>query len=221
METPISMQLASTKAHLLSARLLRPVVWFCRVWHIDANWITGASLFVAAVASYFLAVGWWWLAMISISINGIMDAIDGEVARSIPDRQEYLKKIGAFLDPAVDRIADSALVVGMVLYAVRHYSYWPWVAGVVAGAGLAHLGSSWIRAKIESMHLSLSGFRPLTRLTFQVQILLLCLGAWYAPHFFLWAVLWICGVTITIFIFRFIRALILLYQSKSEKSSHP
>jgi phosphatidylglycerophosphate synthase len=102
--------------------------------------------------------------------------LDGEISRRMPNRPPHLTQLGAFLDPAVDRFADSALFLGATAYCLSHVA--DWITLIVVTAGFANLLSSWLRAKIESLDRKLTEYRPITRATFHVQLMAtsLCAG---------------------------------------------
>lgn len=100
------------------------------------------TLFSAAwgmLAGLLFAMGQGFLAGLSAAFSQILDGVDGQFAR-LTGRTS---RAGAFMDSVVDRYADGAMVIGLVVYLIRlPLSESPGVL-LVAGA-LAVVGSSQI-----------------------------------------------------------------------------
>jgi CDP-diacylglycerol--glycerol-3-phosphate 3-phosphatidyltransferase len=112
---------------------------------INPNLLTFFGLIVNFGAAASFAVGNFRTGAIIIFIAGFLDMLDGQVAR----RQNRVTAFGAFYDSTLDRYADMALYMGLLVY----YS----VSGrtpYVVLAAVATAGSimvSYARARAESL----------------------------------------------------------------------
>jgi phosphatidylglycerophosphate synthase len=88
---------------------------------IEPRRITLVSCGLGVLAGLIFALGAGWLAGILAACAQVLDGVDGQYAR-ITGKQS---KGGAFWDSVLDRYADGAMVVGMVVYSIRlglHFS---------------------------------------------------------------------------------------------------
>jgi CDP-diacylglycerol---glycerol-3-phosphate 3-phosphatidyltransferase len=112
---------------------------------INPNFVTFLGLIVNFGAAASFAVGNFRTGAIIIFFAGFLDMLDGQVAR----RQNRVTAFGAFYDSTLDRYADMALYMGLLVY----YS----VSGrtpYVVLAAVATAGSvmvSYARARAESL----------------------------------------------------------------------
>ena len=112
---------------------------------INPNLLTFLGLVVNFGAAASFAVGNFRTAAVIIFFAGFLDMLDGQVAR----RQNRVTAFGAFYDSTLDRYADMALYMGLLVY----YS----VAGrtpYVVLSAVATAGSvmvSYARARAESL----------------------------------------------------------------------
>jgi phosphatidylglycerophosphate synthase len=79
--------------------------------NINPNYLSIISLLLAFAAAYFLFISSWLLAAVFITLSAFFDALDGEIAR----KNKIATKFGDFLDHVLDRISDSALLIGLAL----------------------------------------------------------------------------------------------------------
>ena len=125
--------------------LLDRIVGVIAATGINPNFLTFLGLVVNFVAAIMFAVGRFRTGAIIIFIAGFLDMLDGQVAR----RQNRVTAFGAFYDSTLDRYADMALYMGLLVY----YS----VSGrtpYVVLAAVATAGSvmvSYARARAESL----------------------------------------------------------------------
>ena len=120
----------------LSARItprLVTIPWL-RPWMI-----TACSAVLGMGAGVVFALGLGWLAALVAAAAQIIDGVDGQFAR-LTGRAS---RAGAFLDSVLDRYADLALVIGLVLYLIRLPSLIPLWQILILGS-LALIGSSQI-----------------------------------------------------------------------------
>ncbi|MHA1229676.1 MAG: CDP-alcohol phosphatidyltransferase family protein [Candidatus Helarchaeota archaeon] len=91
--------------------------------NIKPNIITIIGLILACISSlifYFLT--YWYISIIygvSIFIVGLLDGVDGTVAR----KMNKITKFGGFLDSVLDRLADSIILISFLKYE-NIYSVW-------------------------------------------------------------------------------------------------
>jgi phosphatidylglycerophosphate synthase len=188
------------KVHL-SARITPHLVrWgWLRPWMITLG---AASLGV--LAGLVLALGWASSAGCLAACAQVLDGVDGQFAR-LTGRQS---RGGAFWDSVLDRYADGALVVGLVIYLLRlPLPCPPWV--VIVLGYLALTGSnliSYSSARAETLGIQLG--KP-TLASKGTRTVAMILSAWGTP---LWppmpvaALLYLVTHTQSTVIFRLLRA---------------
>ncbi|MBI5037367.1 MAG: CDP-alcohol phosphatidyltransferase family protein [Candidatus Kerfeldbacteria bacterium] len=201
METGPVTEFKATHLHELMARVFGPLARWCARVGIDPNVFTYTSVGFAAFSAVMIWLDHWFLAGIFLLCNGACDVLDGILARSMPERSERLRQKGAFLDPAVDRINDGFLFIGLILYGVEEIiSVWPTHLGgyrffliALIAAAIAHPISSYYRARIESLNLRFQQKKPLTRAGLHVALGFVIIGMWlingpWRHEFFFWSV---------------------------------
>lgn len=125
--------------------LLDRIVGALAATGVNPNLLTFLGLLVNFAAAACFAVGNFRTGAIIIFLAGFLDMLDGQVAR----RQNRVTAFGAFYDSTLDRYADMALYMGLLVY----YS----VSGrtpYVVLAAVATAGSvmvSYSRARAESL----------------------------------------------------------------------
>ena len=115
-----------------------------------------AVTFIGAIglvisALYFYPKGDFFIGTLVISFFALSDLFDGAMARI---SHKGASAWGGFLDSTIDRITDSAILVGLTLYLVDADDP---LTGVVIGALVFGSLVPYIRAKAESMQISCSG----------------------------------------------------------------
>lgn len=97
----------------LAATIARPLVICLARLGIAPSVVTVIGTCAVVVASLvLLPLGLLWQAAVAIGFFGLWDALDGQLARHTRRASAW----GAFLDASADRIADGAVLVGLVLY---------------------------------------------------------------------------------------------------------
>ena len=125
--------------------LLDRIVGALAATGVNPNLLTFLGLLVNFAAAASFAVGNFRTGAMIIFLAGFLDMLDGQVAR----RQNRVTPFGAFYDSTLDRYADMALYMGLLVY----YS----VSGrtpYVVLAAVATAGSvmvSYSRARAESL----------------------------------------------------------------------
>src|SRR5256885_10465854 len=125
--------------------LLDRIVGVIAATGINPNVLTFLGLVVNFGAAVMFAVGRFRTGALIIFFAGFLDMLDGQVAR----RQNRVTAFGAFYDSTLDRYADMALYMGMLVY----YSVSGQIPYVVLAA-VATAGSvmvSYARARAESL----------------------------------------------------------------------
>lgn len=219
METPKKVnEFTQTVLHELMARLIQPFVNWLMRWGFDPDHFTWASVGCAVVSAYSMCAGRWLDAGLWLLANGLCDVIDGVLARAMPERSRRLRERGVFLDPAIDRVNDGMLFVGLLCYGYQYSVARPglqsdgliYFFAALMAAAIAHPISSYFRAKIESLNMRFKQKKPLTRAGFHVALTLVIIGMWKDPSWelYLWGVTLLISVpTIGNMIYRFHRAL--------------
>lgn len=115
-----------------------------------------AVTFIGAIglvtsALYFYPNGELFIGTLVISFFALSDLFDGAMARI---SHKGASAWGGFLDSTIDRITDSAILVGLTLYLVDADDS---LTAVVIGALVFGSLVPYIRAKAESMQISCSG----------------------------------------------------------------
>ena len=115
-----------------------------------------AVTFIGAVglvtsALFFYPKGDFFIGTLVISFFALSDLFDGAMARI---SHKGASAWGGFLDSTIDRITDSAILVGLTLYLVDVDDA---LTAVVIGALVFGSLVPYIRAKAESMQISCSG----------------------------------------------------------------
>src|SRR2546428_9075831 len=125
--------------------LLDKIVGAVAATGINPNVLTFLGLVVNFVAAAFFAVGAFFPGAAIILFAGLLDMLDGQVAR----RQNRVTAFGAFYDSTLDRYSDMALYMGLlVYYAVSARTSYV-VLAAVATAGSVMV--SYTRARAESL----------------------------------------------------------------------
>jgi CDP-diacylglycerol---glycerol-3-phosphate 3-phosphatidyltransferase len=128
-------------------RALMAVGWAIGRAGISANSLTYASLLFAAGAGVVAAFGQFLLAAGLVITSGLLDVLDGVVARATGTESQY----GALLDSTVDRLSDGLPLLGIaVFYGNAH--------GASAVPIVAMLGGftvSYVRARSEALGVKL------------------------------------------------------------------
>jgi CDP-diacylglycerol--glycerol-3-phosphate 3-phosphatidyltransferase len=109
------------------------------------------ALGLISSALYFYPRGEFFIGTIAISLFALSDLFDGAMARI---SQKGSSSWGGFLDSTIDRLTDSAILVGVAIYLIDENDR---ITAVVLGALVLGSLVSYIRAKAESMQIECSG----------------------------------------------------------------
>jgi CDP-diacylglycerol--glycerol-3-phosphate 3-phosphatidyltransferase len=144
---------------MLSARLkpavtkvITPVASFALRIGITPNAVTWVGAIGVVVSSlYFYPRGDFFLGTLIICVMALSDLFDGTMARLSSSGSS---RWGGFLDSTIDRITDSAILLGVSLYLINQADSLAYVAFATLVTGLL---VPYIRAKAESFGIACSG----------------------------------------------------------------
>ena len=155
------------------------LVWMMRpleqafVGRISANGITAISLVGCAIAGVAAGAGYLGATVWIYAVAGILDALDGRIARLTGEQTEA----GALFDSVSDRWGELFVFSGYIWF--LHDS--PWMLAAVGAIGASQM-VSYTRARAEGLGLDLKG-GVMQRAE---RIVLLCVGtliaAWYSTN---------------------------------------
>ena len=122
--------------------------------HLSANTFTVLGLVFVSLGTVLLAAGHLHVGPIIVGVGGVLDLVDGAVAKATHTESRF----GAFLDSTTDRLSDGIFFSGCVWY-LSHHPYAghrlgiPPDLGLFLALGVLVLGFtiSYIRGKAESL----------------------------------------------------------------------
>lgn len=133
-------------------RFITPVASFALRIGITPNWVTFIGAVGVVVSSlYFYPRGDFFFGTAVIFIFALSDLFDGTMARI---SQIGASRWGSFLDSTIDRITDSAILIGISIYLIDKNDR---LAGVVLLSLVTGLLVPYIRAKAEIFSIPCSG----------------------------------------------------------------
>jgi len=133
-------------------RVITPVASFALRIGITPNAVTWTgAIAVVASALYFYPKGDFFLGTVIICIFALSDLFDGTMARI---SQKGSSKWGGFLDSTIDRITDSAILIGVSIFLIDKDDPLAVVVIVTLVTGML---VPYIRAKAESFNIECSG----------------------------------------------------------------
>ena len=113
------------------------------------TWIGAAGVVICSL--YFYTLGEFFIGTLAICVLALSDLFDGTMARL---SSAGSSRWGGFLDSTIDRITDSAILVGVTIYLINHNDPLAYVALATLVTGLL---VPYIRAKAESFNIPCSG----------------------------------------------------------------
>jgi CDP-diacylglycerol--glycerol-3-phosphate 3-phosphatidyltransferase len=133
-------------------RVITPVAKAALRIGITPNAVTWTgAIAVVASALFFFPRGQFLVGTVIISVMALSDLFDGTMARI---SEKGSSTWGGFLDSTIDRITDSAILVGVTIYLIDKEDSLSWVVVVTLVTGML---VPYIRAKAESMGIACSG----------------------------------------------------------------
>lgn len=97
-------------------RLIEPLIAWCVARRISPNTITSLGTVSAVGVGVLFAAGWIRTGGWTLGILAFFDVVDGAVAR----RTGTATAFGSFYDATLDRVADGALLGGLMLFYAWH-----------------------------------------------------------------------------------------------------
>ncbi len=86
--------------------------------NVTPNMVTLSYFILSIIAAYFIYIRWYIFAAILILLKGLLDAVDGSLAR----RRNKPSRVGRFLDAILDFFVN-----GIILLAINPYNFiLPW-----------------------------------------------------------------------------------------------
>jgi CDP-diacylglycerol--glycerol-3-phosphate 3-phosphatidyltransferase len=133
-------------------RLINPVVRVAVRAGVTANGVTiVGAIGTLASAFYFYPRGEFFVGTLAICFFALSDLFDGAIARLTNGTGTAW---GGFLDSTIDRVTDSAILIGVLLYMIdRDHTVSILILVSLVSGGLI----PYIRAKAESMSIECSG----------------------------------------------------------------
>lgn len=132
----------------LAYHLTSPAVGLLARTHVTPTGLTWIGLVLSLFAAVLIGSGYTFAAGFVVLVAGYFDILDGALAR----RTNRITRFGGIFDSTVDRIAESAILLGiMVLFLFGFEDKW-----VVLLAGIALPSSllvSYIRARAETLNI--------------------------------------------------------------------
>ena len=133
-------------------RVITPVASVALRLGISPNAVTWAgAIGVVVSAMYFYPRGNFFMGTIIICLFALSDLFDGTMARI---SQKGSSSWGGFLDSTIDRITDSAILIGITIYLINNHDR---LASVVLLTLVVGMLVPYIRAKAESFGIECTG----------------------------------------------------------------
>jgi len=128
----------------LNRKISRLITRFFVPTGITPNQITFISFSIALLSSAAFTVGFNILGGLLAQLSSIVDGVDGEIARL----KGLTSPFGAFYDAVLDRYADAAIILGMILWALRSEDRpGTWLFGLLALLGSLMISYSAARSE--------------------------------------------------------------------------
>jgi CDP-diacylglycerol--glycerol-3-phosphate 3-phosphatidyltransferase len=133
-------------------RVITPVASVALRLGITPNAVTWAgAIGVVVSAMYFYPRGNFFIGTIIICLFALSDLFDGTMARI---SQKGSSRWGGFLDSTIDRITDSAILIGITIYLIKNHDP---LASVVLLTLVVGMLVPYIRAKAEGFEIECTG----------------------------------------------------------------
>lgn len=125
--------------------VLDPVAAFLNRLGLMPNTVTLIGLAGNLVGAYFLARGFFLVGGLLVLVMGVIDALDGTMARLRGERSDF----GAFVDSVTDRYSELLIFGGLLIYYSLHDNLW--MAIMTFGAAAGSVLVSYVRSRAESL----------------------------------------------------------------------
>lgn len=164
-------------ARLWTPRLLRPLIGALIRAEITPNMLTLTGLASSVLAGVCAGLGWRLAAVLCLLISGILDSLDGELAR----QGSLQTRLGPFIDSIVDHYGDFALYLGIAWWALFSTPVNKLMALLVLVAMFGSVVGSQVRSRAGMLGIDTKEVGLFTRAE---RIILLVLGlatGWVTP----------------------------------------
>ena len=128
--------------------LLRPVVRAMSLLGVHPNTITILGLLLQIGVGVVFGLGHITLGGWLLLVIAPVDALDGALARAVGQKSRF----GAFLDSTLDRLADAALILGLVVHHLRQEALL--AVALLLISLVAVMTISYMRARAEALGFS-------------------------------------------------------------------
>lgn len=138
----------SDRMRVVFKRVLDSAAGFLLRLGLKPNWVTLIGLAGNIGGAILLAFGYFRWGGLVILLMGILDALDGSMARL----SNQSTKFGALLDSVTDRYSDLVILGGLVVYYYLNPQPWAVVGVYLAAFGTVQV--SYVKARAEALGLS-------------------------------------------------------------------
>ena len=114
---------------------------------ITPNQLTILGLLLAMAVAFLVWYGYFIIAVVVFAIGGLMDMLDGAVARL----SEKVTPLGAFIDSTFDRLGEGIVLTSIALFYARDGDLW--VVGATFATLIGSFLVSYTRARAEALDL--------------------------------------------------------------------
>lgn len=127
---------------------------------LTANAVTVIGTIGTIVVAFVTGItGWLFAGAVVLTLLVLADSLDGSIAKLTTGGTQF----GAFLDSTLDRIADWALLAGVIVFFILHADWWydisqsspNYISWVGVGAAMVSMMTSFVtsyaRARAESV----------------------------------------------------------------------
>lgn len=127
---------------------------------LTANAVTVIGTIGTIVVAFVTGItGWLFAGAVVLTLLVLADSLDGSIAKLTTGDTQF----GAFLDSTLDRIADWALLAGVIIFFILHADWWydisrsspDYISWVGVGAAMVSMMTSFVtsyaRARAESV----------------------------------------------------------------------
>lgn len=111
---------------------------------LSANFLTALGLFFAGLSGCLIYVGLFFWAAVALLVSGVLDLMDGEVARISGSAKN---SFGGIFDSLLDRYGDAAIVFGILFFFAARGNYL--FALLSAWTLVGFFAVSYVRARAE------------------------------------------------------------------------
>jgi CDP-diacylglycerol--glycerol-3-phosphate 3-phosphatidyltransferase len=153
----------------------RPFTRFLLNIRVRPNNLTLAGLAASALAGFLIGKGWFIPAVGAIVLEGLLDSLDGLLARE----SGKASALGGFLDSVCDHYGDFAIHLGITAWALSRAE--DWVVVLALASLFGSVVGSHIRAKGEALGIDTKGTGLFTRMERTIVLLAGVLTGWMIP----------------------------------------